>query len=65
MLRKNMFLKSGDAPQEFFDRHISKVLHAVSGVNKASVRRGSAVTVKNFRIPLSRRYHFDIALHSQ
>jgi hypothetical protein len=31
-----MLLKSGDdAPQEFFDRHISKVRHAASGVNKA------------------------------
>ena len=34
MLRINMLLKSGDAPQEFFDRHISKVRYAASGVNK-------------------------------
>ena len=30
-----MLSESGDAPQEFFDRHISKVRHAVSGVNEA------------------------------
>lgn len=29
MLRINMLLKSGDAPQEFFDRHTSKVRHIV------------------------------------
>jgi hypothetical protein len=35
MLRINMLLKSGDAPQEFFDRHISRVRHVVSGVSEA------------------------------
>jgi hypothetical protein len=35
MLWINMLLKSGDAPQEFVDRHIPKVRYAVSGVNKA------------------------------
>jgi hypothetical protein len=34
MLRINVLLESGDASQESFERHISRVRHAVSRVNE-------------------------------
>ena len=39
MLRIDILLESGDAPQEFFDRHISKVRHVVSRMNERIPRR--------------------------
>src|SRR5205809_5754581 len=41
MLRINLLLESGDAPQKFFDRHIPKIRHAVSGPENGKIGKST------------------------